>query len=575
MQLVCNDVALDLYEGTGLQLKKDNPLFAFDQLSCERTTQFKLPCTPTNDRVFSIARIPAYSGEGMRRRFAATLIMGTNIKNGYLYVASFDGKDYTAIFVTGELVGLQAIKNLGKLSDLIDFGDTYTELYTSGSAADPTDTTMWKSVTYEKERSTDIMHPSIHLGGLYDRIKLAQNIQAEALTNLLRTKRIVVGDLKGLKATQMTFTGEESDMIEGAPATSYVCYEIGMSTKSPLFDSTTIKVAWHEEDGDGNDIFYYGNVEQFIPKQDVTIEFPSTWDNDIYIGYFQSTGAETDYNRFVFYGDRSFDINHNPVGQSLRGRTVTINKGQRFVFIKSRNYVRSGSTYGWQFESGYTTQCTFTITGKISEENIIGTCVFLQDNLPDITFIDLIKTIAAITGRVLNYTDANGITYDVLDFANWNVKYIDNIIEIGEVERTFADYAQNNIVRYNSETRAMAKAYIIDNDNLENEKDLQVLPFGEGDGSGGWLYLKSDFSDNVMSSTAAGTKLQQQTIGKNSGLQTLCDASTQIKVKCRMTMLQYDAITANTLLYIRGTRYVWTSSVWQKEAAEFTLAKIA
>ena len=569
MQLLCNGERLDLYENTGLQLKKDNPLFAFDKLSCERTTQFKLPCTPKNDRVFSLARIPAYSGEGMRRRFAATLVMGTIIKNGYLYVASFDGKDYAAIFVTGELVGLQAIKNLGKLSELVDFGNAYVDLITSGTAADPNDQTTWLAVNYEKEKAADVMHPSIHLGSLYHAIVTAQGIHAESMTALLKTMRIVVGDLKGLQGVQVQFHGSEHDLELSA-----TCYYVYLNPLSSFFTIGTAEVAWREDTQSEEGVIYYrSNVQQFTATQDIEIEFPNNWSDSLYCGYFDED-TEQYFGGFHFYGGREFDTDGDPIGESLRGRKISIKKGEKFVIISSGNYRDYGLSFGWVFEDGRDTECDFTIYGKINEETIAGTRVRLQDNLPDITFVELLKTIAALTGRVLNYTDAGGVTFEDLGFEQWNVKYLEEILEIGEVQRTFADYAQRNIVRY-SEGLAMAKAYTIDNDNLESEKYLQVLPFGEGESSGGWLYLKSDFKDNIMSSTAAGTKLQQRTIGKNIGLQALCTASTQIKVKCRMAMLEYDAITAKTLLQVRGTQYVWTSSVWQKDTAEFTLAKIA
>lgn len=124
MLLLCNNIKLDLYADASLQFKHSNPLFAFDKLECERTTQFKLPATPTNDRAFSLARIPAYVGTGMMRKFSAQLQAGTIVKDGYLYVSEFDGKDYTAVFVTGELLGLQAVKNAGKLSDWFVRSDT-------------------------------------------------------------------------------------------------------------------------------------------------------------------------------------------------------------------------------------------------------------------------------------------------------------------------------------------------------------------------------------------------------------------------------------------------------------------
>ena len=120
MLLLCNNIRLDLYENTNLQFKHTNPLFAFDKLECERTTQFKLPTTPANDRAFALARVPAYAGAGMRRKFAAQLQEGTIMKDGYLCVSEYDGKDYTAIFVTGELLSLQAVKNAGKISEFYD-----------------------------------------------------------------------------------------------------------------------------------------------------------------------------------------------------------------------------------------------------------------------------------------------------------------------------------------------------------------------------------------------------------------------------------------------------------------------
>lgn len=579
MQLLCNGERLDLYENTGLQLKKDNPLFAFDKLSCERTTQFKLPCTPTNDRVFSLARIPAYSGEGMRRRFAATLVMGTIIKNGYLYVASFDGKDYAAIFVTGELVGLQAIKDLGKLSELVDFGNAYVDLSTSGTAANPNDETTWLAVNYEKEKVADVIHPSIHLRSLYHAIVTAQGIHAESMTALPKTIRIVVGEMKGFPAfgTGASVTAAALAPEGGTVPTSY---QIDMTTNGVLFNKATAQVSYLNESTLPN-IKSVGYAQQMVALQDLDITFPSTWNDRVFIGCFKDGSDNLELSDFTFYGDRSFDASGAISGASLKGRTVTVKKGQKFVFVEPDDYVNDTTylfSHGWEFLHNWfpnpRTYSGLTISGKVPSENQAGTRVRLQDNLPDMTFVELLKTIAGLTGRVLNYTDAGGVTFEDLGFDQWNVKYLEDLLEIGEVQRTFADYAQRNIVRYN-EGLAMSKAYTIDNDNLESEKDLQVLPFGEGEISGGWLYLKSDFEDNIMSSTAAGTKLRQRTIGKNIGLQALCTASTQIKVKCRMAMLEYDAITAKTLLQVRGTQYVWTSSVWQKDTAEFTLAKIA
>ena len=145
MQLLCNGVRLDLYNDFGLQLKHTNPLFAFDKLECERTTEFKLPTTPTNDRVLSLARIPAYNGTGMMVKFPAELQAGAIVMRGYMYVRQYDGKDYTAVLTVGDMVGLLRLKEAGKLPDLVGndnanygvltpYGATYTLIQTLGYA---------------------------------------------------------------------------------------------------------------------------------------------------------------------------------------------------------------------------------------------------------------------------------------------------------------------------------------------------------------------------------------------------------------------------------------------------------
>ena len=84
MQLFCNNVRLDLYEDADIQLKKTNPAYAFGELSSERSTQFKLPATPTNDRVLALARIPAYTGNAMRVKLPARLVCGLVVREGFL-----------------------------------------------------------------------------------------------------------------------------------------------------------------------------------------------------------------------------------------------------------------------------------------------------------------------------------------------------------------------------------------------------------------------------------------------------------------------------------------------------------
>ena len=214
-----------------------------------------------------------------------------------------------------------------------------------------------------------------------------------------------------------------------------------------------------------------------------------------------------------------------------------------------------------------------------------GDVVRMQDNLPDVTFVELLKAVAAATGFVLNYTDEDGITFDNLNTNTWPIIDItNNVIKIGELSRKFGDYVRNNIVEYNSdasvpEVMRLRAIYQIDNDNLEDVTVLQTLPFSEGKTTTyegmSVLSVADENQADVLGNTRTTAKAMVNVIpNKNANLQALCDASTQIQVSARMTLYEYNKITPKTLIYVDGTEYVWTSRNWQGNEAQFTLAKI-
>ena len=149
------------------------------------------------------------------------------------------------------------------------------------------------------------------------------------------------------------------------------------------------------------------------------------------------------------------------------------------------------------------------------------------------------------------------------------------------MQRTFADYAQRSIINYNSDESVatpITATYTIDNDNIAQETVLQTIPFNEGEQDLNfpmWVYLREGVNKETLGDDANGSaSLWRVVLPKNTGLQTLCDASTQIQVEARLSLMEYNAITAKTIIQVEGTRYVWTSRSWQKDIAKFTLAKI-
>lgn len=593
MQLVCNGMALDMYANTNLQLKHENPLFAFDNLKCERTTNFKLPATPTNDRVFNLAKIPAYRGEGMRRRFNAQLQAGTIVKNGYLYVSSFDGKDYNATFVTGELVGLQKIKDLGKIKDIM----TYTDTVQVGSSlqygyAARQNNERWANIRYAKP-TAPLVRPSVCLSKIYSDIIAQENLTAEALPAQAQQLWLI----SAMKAIEQDVTFAVRVLDPSQPSGTSPTNPYNSATSDvTIFETEETEYGIMVNTTDGYEPNQFFKVVQFKAKTDIVIEIPEEWEETMYI--YDLSLTHDDPTSGHFYGGRYFttgdmfdtETHIYPQGEPLAGRSVQIAAGECFSFVDSRYYnywsiqVLGERRYNFGFYLQENSEADFAsdynLVVKTDGDLKNGDICRLQDNLPDVTFVELLKVFAAVSGRVLSYNDERGIFFDEVAFSDWNIKEIDTITKRGEVKRSFADYVKQNIINYKTEDGILfpiSNAYTIDNDNLADEKVLLTIPFSEGEQNKDYptqVYISAQSEEPTLASDAGeDVLLQRVQLPKNNNIQALCDASTQIKIDAHMPLLTYDGIKPDTALIVDNSQYLWTDRSWQKDVAQFTLAR--
>lgn len=600
MQLLCNGVFLDLYEDTKIQFTHENPLFAFDSLKCERTTQFKLPTTKKNDRIFSLARIPAYPGEGMRRKFAAQLQDGQVIKDGYLYVSAYDGKDYAAVFVTGELIGLQEIRNAGKIADIWHPADSI--VWNNANVKDANTSAGQQSLAITRYKTNDTpCHPSFDL---FDVINYAyQAITGNALTvPSQRGFRLIPQELQTMPKMSVTITyaGTGVDYDDSFNPTQYAnvitisdgTQVINQQDQVLLIGVGGTEIQWK-----------YLKINQFVPRQSIIITFPSDFPSDYYLMSIEDKGTDGSDPVFNylsqdwFLGGYSFRRNTGggtiSSGTPLAGRSVEIPSGTPFIILSADAYEYQPAPFNWDGFRWINSQSyTYNLTGIVIEgkDIAVGDTVRAMDILPDLTLVELMKVYAYCVGKVLMYDETNGVSFDDLDFANWQVVNIsDKLTKRGEVSRKFGDYAQHNVISFNSGNdvpvnQSISAEYTVDNDNIEVSKDIAVIPYSEGsiDADGGYIVARFDaedttkhklYADGIMFCGASAFGLRIS-LPKNAGLQALCDASTQIQVSARMTLYEYNKITPKTLIYVDGTEYVWNSRNWQSGEAQFTLAKI-
>lgn len=583
---------IDLYENTTLTFKKKNILFAFENIECERSASFSIPATQQNDKIFGLSRWLNTTGAGMRRRYDAQLQDAMVTKSGYLYIDSYDGKDYKAVFVTGDLLGLQAIRNIGNIDTcgIFDYYKNAVEALTPsrvGVSALASNTRLWENVNYRRSVDSAI-RPSINISMLLQDMGIADADGVIASLNLRWIPKSMqpVQDeyLEYILNVRGTHSGAYVPMQQQAVNVSETRLEQSLSTEYYIDDAfmtggdrVLVKYAAGSTE-------YHGYVTQLRPRFDTTIYFASNTPNDIFIGYFNAqTGSGQDYallSDFNFLGNYSFDTQGQTIGTPLAGRGVRIPAGSNLCIIRKAWW----SSAGWNITTpDYTIYYNNTVFDNYQDNP--PEIWRLKDNLPSCTAVDLLKAIAALTGRLLYYTEAGGISFLQTIYAGDTKELTGAVIDNGDVQRKFADYAQNNLVKFAADngqfTYEIDEAnYPIDNVNLAEARTLQTLPAGNGGvyedrGTYKVLSVREDEDANIFGyyDTRENIYLCRVKLQKNADLQALCDASTYTQIRARMTLMEFELLTPRTRLYYDGINYVWTEAQWSKGVVTLKLSK--
>jgi hypothetical protein len=126
------------------------------------------------------------------------------------------------------------------------------------------------------------------------------------------------------------------------------------------------------------------------------------------------------------------------------------------------------------------------------EAQVMGGMINTRDNLPDISQLDFIKALCAMYGLWATLVD--GVVH-LVRFADlyeqtpidWSHKLVGTGDgDASKTSYTLSDYAQKNILRYKEDDTVKADAsgaLVVDNDNLDREKDMLTLPFSASDGN--------------------------------------------------------------------------------------------
>jgi hypothetical protein len=288
---------------------------------------------------------------------------------------------------------------------------------------------------------------------------------------------------------------------------------------------------------------------------------------------------------------------------SLAGITVPIEADTYFVIIRREDFACACN-----HDLGGNVEFLFGLQPRFNdyefdievEADIVDTptdwTFSKRQNSPDMTAVDMLKTLANVSGKVLYYTDANGISFEDLlltDFTQLDLT--SKLIAIKTLKPRFSDYDKANIVKYKDDDMTTQQDMIsIDYESnaamLQGEKTLQTLPFScvsnsrvfVGSETGEYFDRarvvdgnnKKPSADVLLTINANDTFTQRVPLIKNPTIQQLCKEPLTIEATLHMSNYEYSQIQPFSLIHLNGVDYVWTESNWQKGTATLTLSKL-
>ena len=614
IRIIANGVELDIKENTKFSLTKKNPLFSFDNIELERTTNISIPATPKNVTVFAYANDYHTSGQAVRKQLDAQLYIGVVVYTGYLYVSSCDDNDFNCTFVTGANFILKKIKDAGSIKSYYFPDDVL-----ASQGAQATDAVNIFDTIYYQTNRVKGEFASLNCSPSYDLYKVIQGCLNALgvpfrLDSRMENNRLILDSLSF--GTKFVMTSQPS--TSGTKKNELSINMVDSTYFSKGGKINVYNVFGQVFDTGGSPRYnwkFYANqlayeLDAFVANDQIEITFGSDFRRDValvidYIGG-ETLGGDPETLFFGNFFGSDVRIEFDQVSGQLRyihgtiaGKTFAIPRGANFGFVTIADEEFTGGTSAAQHSVGYIEQVITPpafvdgmpfFEGDFEIKGASGVAT-LYDNLEDRTLTDILKDICNIYG-VLMYVE-NGVLIldDTLESLLNSGDYftLENIISQSDYVRKFADFEQVNTIDFESvgvpSALRLNVQYFVDNLILKKENNLHTISWNEGEAEGKdvFIYYKEDggnFDDlgnNTIAVARVGSGdyfMERVTKHKNRLIEELCIKSTQITVTCRMSILLYNSIREKTLLWHNGCKWMWRESKWNDNVATFTLAKI-
>lgn len=563
MRIWINDQQLDTYEGS-VSVTKTNNLWKFGKAEFVHTQTVKIPATNNNKALLDFAD-EFRTQSSVARGFVDCLVDIDGVfEQGRLYVSGYAYGEFSVIMTFGKELQSLNVKLVDAIKD-----SAMPEHLRIGTSQDFVGAKLYDKDGAEVKKAavkTNYLMSLLNASGMsiidYNAFNnttlgIAFGIGAEDVpmydkdisVNFKRIGDYVVSEDRNTTDIAYTYNfGGFTDFANYAKVTKNAYKLYVFKNTRPL----TIKN-------------YYGRIGYFQFPFDIELRFGSNASG--YAVGFLDEGQASTYEFMPvtqwqghYINVEAFTVNGvasgDEVSNNLSGTKILIPKNQKFVINYYTDFAYDKELISGSFVSGYFTQ------GRVNDFTLqipVSYGLFSKQFIPDITVYQLLQIIAAYNNKMLYF---NGSKYtlaavsEITDKNDYECKDVAKGIAVSD--KAF-DFAQHNYVGYKSGGKSID--YTTNNVHLEEGKTLLTIPFDGGAVPTGKFHLADDFP--AIGSILPVTYLMYAlNVTKISGLDEFLSSTRQVKIKFKISYLDFMSVRELDNFEYKGATLQWSSLQW-------------
>ena len=609
-RLFIDDSEIELEKNTELSFTKENSIFAFGDITLNRTLSFKIPRTPTNDNIFGLAHLPEYSGNFVRSIGNAALWYSGGSIDGEIMITEYSDKKYNAVFIYGVIEILRKLSEAGTLEDELNFTESVF-WGTTNPPQNPNGIANYGIARYFNRMGVALipkflnLFPSIRVSHILQKIQttFSVTINDSKYSNYINSLFLKQNSVKGKVTESFTLNFDrqvdpEIYIIYGGKSLSVVKRKFYQKWMNMFVEINGLKA--------NTDITFDIDFSQspdfkpggsYYPLGYGVLMFDKNM--EFYTIMVQILNRWFNENSPLFH---SFAHSLNPNNAILSYSGVKMKSGDEIYFQPTQFIIGGPSTYDglWNQLNAVPFNINYkAITNSVSiyEKMNYNSDIELKYNAPKITVFDFLLSLKNLTNSGLIF-EKNNVELFNFDFSNETPIVLDNkLIQIKKIDRNVFDFAQENYKKFNSlkyVTNNVIETLIIDNETIKSENDLIEIPYSETDkitvADGSYSTKIVAFSDDLsfdgeeidindegdceIMIDEGGEELKQVNFFENNFFKKILEKSTTSTSTFFMTLFEYQQIKEKTTFLLKNKKYSWSAAKWQKNIAELTLILI-